>query len=55
MIATVLACAACATRGAADMRAPLVIQAQGSCAASGRTLMDADGKTFHGDHAYVSY
>ncbi|MDM0033501.1 alpha/beta fold hydrolase [Variovorax sp. J22P271] len=55
LVATVLFCAACATGGLDAAHAPLVIQDQGSFAVGGKTLTDPDGKTFHGDHAYVSY
>ena len=41
--------------GCATGAGPLVVQDQGSFAVGGRLITDADGKTFHGDHAYVSY
>jgi pimeloyl-ACP methyl ester carboxylesterase len=55
-----LACAAalitgCATRHSIGVRGPLVIQEQGSFSVGGRVVTDPDGKTFHGDHASVSY
>ena len=55
LIAAALVCASCATRAPNEAQAPLVIAAQGSFAVGGKTLEDPDGKTFHGDHAYVSY
>lgn len=49
-------CTACSTTGGGAGKAePLAIQQQGSFAVGGTTITDADGKTFHGDHAYVSY
>ena len=35
--------------------APIVLKTQGSFAVGGTVLRDADGRTFHGDHAYVFY
>jgi len=52
--AAVLA-AGCAASGPAGVNGPLVIQEQGSFAVGGRAITDPDGKTFHGDHAFVSY
>ena len=46
---------ACATSGPAGMPGALTLVEQGSFAVGGRTSTDADGKTFHGDHAYVFY
>ena len=37
------------------MGGPLSIREQGSFAVGGRTITDPDGRTFHGDHAYVFY
>jgi len=37
------------------MREPLSIQEQGSFAVGGTLVADAEGRTFHGDHAYVFY
>jgi hypothetical protein len=50
-------CTACSTTGGGGggKAEPLAIQQQGSFAVGGTTVTDADGKTFHGDHAYVSY
>lgn len=41
--------------GCATAQGPLVVKDQGSFAVGGRAITDADGKTFHGDHAFVSY
>jgi hypothetical protein len=38
-----------------DMREPLSIQEQGSFAVGGTLITDAEGRTLHGDHAYVFY
>lgn len=35
--------------------APLMIQEQGSFAIGGKVLTNAEGKSFHGDHAYVYF
>lgn len=35
--------------------APIVLKTQGSFAVGGKVLRDCDGRTFHGDHAYVFY
>lgn len=50
-------CTACSTTGggSGSKTEPLAIAQQGSFAIGGKTLTDADGKTFHGDHAFVSY
>lgn len=34
---------------------PIVLKTQGSFAVGGKVLRDCDGRTFHGDHAYVFY
>jgi pimeloyl-ACP methyl ester carboxylesterase len=47
--------ASCATPNGSSTKGPLVLQEQGSFAVGGRAVTDADGRTFHGDHAYVSY
>jgi pimeloyl-ACP methyl ester carboxylesterase len=52
--ATVLL-ASCATPTGSSTKGSLVLQEQGSFAVGGRAITDADGRTFHGDHAYVSY
>jgi len=46
---------ACATTSRDDMPDPLSIQEQGSFAIGGMVITDAEGRTFHGDHAYVFY
>src|SRR3954471_4950082 len=46
---------ACATTSRNDMPEPLNIQEQGSFAVGGTLVTDAEGRTFHGDHAYVFY
>ena len=46
---------ACATTSRNDMREPLSIQEQGSFAVGGTLITDGEGRTFHGDHAYVFY
>ena len=35
--------------------APIILKTQGSFAVGGKVLRDCDGRTFHGDHAYVFY
>jgi pimeloyl-ACP methyl ester carboxylesterase len=55
LVGAAILCASCATGAPGPAKGPLTIQAQGSFAVGGRTLKDPDGKTFHGDHAYVSY
>jgi hypothetical protein len=55
LIAAAILSASCATRAPGVLQGPIAIQDQGSFAVGGRTLTDPDGKTFHGDHAYVFY
>ena len=55
LIAVAILSTSCATSDSGSSRGPLVIQEQGSFAVGGSTITDPDGKTFHGDHAYVSY
>lgn len=51
----VIVSAGCTTTARTDGTGPIAIQSQGSFAVGGRVLTDPDGKTFHGDHAAVSY
>jgi hypothetical protein len=46
---------ACSTAPANPDFRPLTVQEQGSFAVGGTAIKDADGRTFHGDHAYVFY
>jgi len=46
---------ASATAPGNDKPGPLVIQEQGSFAVGGTVITDKEGRTFHGDHAYVFY
>jgi len=55
LIAAAVACVACATPGPSGRTAAIAIEQQGSFAVGGKALTDADGRTFHGDHAYVFY
>lgn len=55
LIAASVLSISCASSNSGSGRTPLVIQEQGSFAVGGSTVTDPDGKTFHGDHAYVSY
>lgn len=55
LAAGTLLLAGCNAPAGPGTKAYLAIQEQGSFAAGGRVLADADGKTFHGDHASVRY
>ena len=56
LIGAALLCAACATSIPSGERIPLTIQEQGSFTVGGRVVTQpTDGRTFHGDHAYVFY
>lgn len=55
LAAATIVISACATTSRYDMPEPLNIQEQGSFAVGGTLVTDAEGRTFHGDHAYVFY
>lgn len=55
LMSAVILSAACATKSESGKPEPLVIQEQGSFSVGGKRITDSDGKTFHGDHAYVFY
>ena len=55
LISAGILCSACATNVGTGQPEPLAIREQGSFAVGGRLITDPDGKTFHGDHASVSY
>ncbi|MES2973735.1 MAG: alpha/beta fold hydrolase [Pseudomonadota bacterium] len=55
LLSAAILCTACATKPGNGKPEPLVIQSQGSFSVGGKTITDPDGKTFHGDHAYVFY
>ncbi|HSW20930.1 MAG TPA: alpha/beta fold hydrolase [Ramlibacter sp.] len=55
LIAAAIVSTSCATSDPGRVSGALSIREQGSFAVGGRTITDADGKTFHGDHAYVFY
>ncbi|HXD40605.1 MAG TPA: alpha/beta fold hydrolase [Ramlibacter sp.] len=55
LVCAAIFCTACATTAGSGKPEPLAIQEQGSFAVGGRVITDPDGKTFHGDHAFVSY
>jgi pimeloyl-ACP methyl ester carboxylesterase len=55
LVAAGMIASACATTSRKDMPEPLIVQEQGSFAAGGTVIIDAERRTFHGDHAYVFY
>jgi hypothetical protein len=55
VLSTAILAAACATSGGKGEPKALVIQEQGSFAVGGTVVKQPDGRTFHGDHAYVFY
>jgi hypothetical protein len=55
LLSAVFLVGACSTGPAYLDSRPLIVQEQGSFAVGGTVIKDADGRTFHGDHAYVFY
>lgn len=52
---TLLAILFCFAACGVFAEAQIVLKTQGSFAVGGKILRDCDGRTFHGDHAYVFY
>lgn len=55
LICAAVITSACAIAPGRDKPGPLVIHEQGSFAVGGTVIRHPDGRTFHGDHAYVFY
>lgn len=55
LVGPVLIASACATSTEKSRPEALVVREQGSFAVGGTTIRDRDGRTLHGDHAYVFY
>jgi hypothetical protein len=55
MLSTAILASACATTGGKGESNALMIREQGSFAVGGTVVKHPDGRTFHGDHAYVFY
>ena len=55
LLAAAVLLGACSTAPANPDLGPLIVQEQGSFAVGGTVIKDTDGRTFHGDHAYVFY
>jgi pimeloyl-ACP methyl ester carboxylesterase len=55
VIGTALVASACASNSGTSKSDTLVVQEQGSFAVGGTAIRDREGRTLHGDHAYVFY